>query len=48
MIYLVGIGSVHHFPMVPVPDQVRMCGRLISDFEAAAAGGAHRTKGSGS
>jgi AcrR family transcriptional regulator len=47
MIYLVGIGSGHLVPPIPVPDQVRMCGLLISDLEAAAERGAPRTKGNG-
>lgn len=52
MIYLVGIGSGHIVPPIPVADQVRMCDLLISDLEAAAANAstreARQTKGSGS
>lgn len=36
MIYLVGIGSGHIMPPIPVAEQLRMCDRLITELEAAA------------
>ncbi|GAA1867089.1 TetR/AcrR family transcriptional regulator [Myceligenerans crystallogenes] len=43
MIYLVGIGSGHIVPPLPVGEQVRLCERLISDLEAT--GTASRSDG---
>ncbi|RRS02199.1 TetR/AcrR family transcriptional regulator [Glycomyces terrestris] len=48
LIYLVGVGSMHLVPPIPVPDQVRMCDMLISDLEAAAGRAARRAEGGAS
>lgn len=45
MIYLVGIGSGHIVPPIPIPEQVRMCDLLISILEGGAGGDRRNSRG---